>query len=301
MATKQSSLRASKQAKRQTRVKQKKHADAKAKQLINRELAKNYAEQAGHQSIGEEAQRRLKQLKKRVRQGRMTQAEFEKEIAGEEQINNTMVMQNINDVIPAIIRVHSGVEVFTRLADEKRIVVTQEEHTLVQTFDKQITKVTEDINAIVAFVTDKKEPEDYMEVFMHYTELLAELFESTVPGIMGMLTPRQEIIDQYVTEHRNKEMPLFEYMRGLHCERMEKVFMLYHTPVSAGGDAADTLHAYTPENPMPVDPVVIDGVAEEGEEQDRMKIDEDVSDAVLTEVPDLEKDLEEHARITPIA
>ena len=299
MATKQSSLRASKQAKRQTRVKQKKHADAKAKQLFDRELAKKRAEQAVNQNIGEEARLRLKQLKKRVRQGRMTQAQFDAETAGHEKITNTVVMQNINDVIPAMIRIHSGVEVFIRLADEKRIVVTQEEHVLIQTIDQQITHVTEDINAIVAFVSDKKEPEDYMEIFIHYTELLATLFESTVPGVMAMITPHEGLIDQYANEHRNKEMPLFDFMRGLHCERMEKVFKLYHTPVSPAGDAAETLHAYTPDNPMPVDPVVIDGVAEDVEGQDRPLIDEDVTDAVLAEVPDLEQDVETHA--TPIA
>lgn len=303
MATKQTSLRASKQAKRQKRSKEKQAAarkeSANNKHLIGRRgMSKMMADAGGSESIAEQARLRLKSMKKRVRQGHMTQAEFNKQTAIEEEINNTVVMQNINDVIPAIIRVHSGIEVFIRLADEKRFEITPEQHVLIQTADQQITELTEDVNAIVAFVEDKKEPEQYMEIFMHYTELLAHLFEGTVPSIVEMLTVHQDLIDTYAKEHRNEETPMFEYMRGLHCERMEKVFPLYHTPVSATGGAAEALHAYTPENPMPSDPV-IEVVAEEGEAQDPTLIDEDVSDAVLGEVPDLEQDVEDP--VTPIA
>lgn len=282
MATKQTSLRANKQAKRQKRAKQKqvsaRKEEAFGKKIIGRrEMAKLYSEQATDESIADQAQRRLKQLKKKVRQGKMSQAQFDELTSLDDKLTNVVVMQNINDVIPAMIRVHSGIEVFCRLADEKRFVISEEEQALINRCDEQITKVTEDINAIVAFVDAKKEPEDYMEIFMHYTELLARLFDNTIPDIMMMLTPRKPEIDGYADEHHNKETtPLFEYMRVLHCERMEKVFMLYHTPVSAEGDAADVLHSYTPETPMPSDPV----------------IDEDVADAVLAEAPDLEHDVD---------
>jgi hypothetical protein len=281
MATKQTSLRANKQAKRQKRAKQKQvHArkeEAFSKKIIGRrEMAKLYSEQATDESIADQANRRLKQLKKKVRQGKMTKAQFDEATSMEDKLTNVIVMQNINDVIPAIIRVHSGVEVFCRLADEKRFEITPEEQALINRCDEQITKVTEDINAIVAFVDGKKEPEDYMDIFMHYTEMLARLFDGTIPDIMLMLTPRKPEIDGYADEHHNKETtPIFEYMRTLHCERMEKVFPLYHTQVSAEGDAADVLHSYTPENPMPSDPV----------------IDADVADAVLLEAPDVEKDV----------
>jgi hypothetical protein len=281
MATKQTSLRANKQAKRQKRSKQKqvgaRKEEALGKKLIGRrEMAKLMAETGSNESIADQAKRRLKSMKKRVRQGKMTQAEYDKQTAIEEEITNTVVMQSINDVIPAVIRVHSGVELFCRLADEKRFEITAEEQTLINTTDELITKVTEDINAIVAFVDSGKTPEDYMGIFMNYTELLARLFDQTVPSVMAMLTPRQELIDTYAKEHNsNKEAGVFLYMQGLHCERMEKVFPLYHTQVSEAGDAAELLHTYTPANPMPSDPT----------------IDEDISDAVLLETPDLEKDL----------
>lgn len=281
MATKQSSLRANKQAKRQKRAKQKQVAvrkeQATTKQLLGRRaMEKEVFGNVTDNDILQQAHRRLKQLKKKARQGKITQKEFEQQLAGEEEITNTVVMQNINDVIPALIRIHAGVEVFSRLVDEKRFEKTDEEVTRINTFDEQVTHITEDIGAIVTFVEAGKNPEDYMEIFMHYTELLARTFEVTVPALMLMLDAKKPEIDAYAEEHRTKELPVFDYMRGLHEERMRVVTPIYRTrtsPVEA--IVEEVQHSYTPDNPMPSDPI----------------IDEDVTEAVLLETPDLEKDV----------
>lgn len=281
MATKQSSLRSNKQAKRQKRAKQKQIAirkeQATTKQLLGRrETEKELFGNVTDNDILQQAHRRLKQLKKKARQGKITPKQFEEEIAGHEEITNTVVMQNINDVIPALIRVHAGVEVFARLAAEKRFEVTAEETTLINTVDEQVVHITEDISAIVAFVEDKKEPDDYMAIFMHYTELLARCFEVTMPALMLMLDAKKPEIDAYADEHRNKEVSVFDYMRGLHEERMRAVVPTYRTLVAPlEGVVEEAQHNYTPDNPMPSDPI----------------IDSDVAEAVLAETPNLEQDV----------
>jgi hypothetical protein len=281
MATKNSSLRANKQVKRQKRAKQKQAAirkeQAVTKQMLGRKaMEKELFGNVSDNDILQQAHRRLKQLKKKARQGKISQKEFEEQIAGHEEITNTVVMQNINDVIPALIRVHSGVEVFSRLAAEKRFEVTAEENTLINTLDEQVVHITEDISAIVSFVEDKKEPDDYMAIFMHYTELLARCFEVTMPALMLMLDAKKPEIDAYADEHRNKELPVFEYMRGLHEERMRVVVPIYRTRTSPiEGIVEEAKHSYTPENPMPSDPI----------------IDSDVAEAVLAETPNLEQDV----------
>lgn len=290
MATKQSSNRANKQAKRQVRAKQKQKAaaieTAKGKQLLGRRAQASMLteglDKMSNQDIITTARqnlRKINKLRKKVRQGKITQAEAEKRIAGQietDEITNKTVMQNINDVIPAVIRVHAGAEIFTRLAGEKRYEVTAEEETLIASLDEQVTKITEDISAIIVFVEAGKEPEEYMDIFMHYTEQLAQMFEVTVPGMMTVLTPRQDVIDAYAQEHRNTDVQMFDYMRSLHEERMVNVYPIYRTQTSAAGDAVDLVeHAYTPENPMPMDPVV----------------DPDIEEAVLVETPDIEQDV----------
>lgn len=281
MATKNSSLRANKQAKRQKRAKQKQVAirkeQATTKQLLGRKaMEKELFGNVSDNDILQQAHRRLKQLKKKARQGKITQKEFEEQVAGHEEITNTVVMQNINDVIPALIRVHSGVEVFSRLVAEKRFELTAEENTLINTIDEQVVHITEDISAIVAFVEDKKEPDDYMAIFMHYTELLARCFEVTMPALMLMLDAKKPEIDAYAEEHRNKELPVFEYMRVLHEQRMSAVVPIYRTRTSPiEGIVEEAKHSYTPDNPMPSDPI----------------IDSDVEEAVLAEAPNLEQDV----------
>lgn len=287
MATKQTSLRAKKQEKRQKRSKTKqaiaRKDEARGKFLIGRrEMAKLMDDSLpgtfNEADIGKLARQRLRKMKKRVREGGMTKEALDEEIASDSQITNKTTMESINDVIPIVIRIHSGIELFTRLGEEKRFEITPEQQTLINTADEQVTHLTEDINAITVLIEAGKEPDDYMEVLMHYTELLARFFEVTMPALMLMLTPQKPLIDAYANEHRNKELPMFEFMRGLHIERMEKVFMTYRTPMP-GVDPMqqqEPEHAYTPDNPMPMDPV----------------IDEDVAEAdIIAEIPDLEKEL----------
>lgn len=280
MATKNTSLRQAKQAKRQKRAKEKqvtaRKETARDKKLIGRrEMAKLMDDSHGHEGIAIQANKVLKKLRKDYRAGKISRAEFDEktDFKPEETITNKDVMQNIAEVIPAAVRVHSGVEILEILAGEKRFELSDEEVALIKQFDQQITALVEDINAVTVFVEDEKSPSDYMEVFMHYTELVARIFEVTIPGIMLLLNAHDAVIDQYANEHRDANLPVYNYMLRLHEERMTRVAPLYRTTQTV---VAEPMHAYTPANPMPSDPV----------------IDDDVEDAVLAATPDLERDVE---------
>lgn len=279
MATKNTSLRQAKHAKRNKRAKQKqvtaRKEEARGKQLIGRrEMAKLMDSVQSNDDIIVQAKDTLKKLRKKYRDGKISRDEFEEKTAfqPEEVITNKDVMQNISQVIPAAVRVHAGVEVLEILAGEKRFELSDDDLVLIKLLDQQLTSLVEDINAVTIFVEDEKVPSDYMEVFMHYTELVARIFEVTVPGVMLLLNAHDAAIDQYAHEHRDTNLPVYNYMLRLHEERMTRVAPMYRTTETV---IAEPVHEYTPANPMPSDPV----------------IDDDIEDAVLGDTPDLERDV----------
>lgn len=263
MATKQTSLRAAKQAKRQTRAKDKRKIAAiqyaKVKTANTRE-AEEKRMMAVIAELGpvEAARRIYKHRKKKGTDDTETAP-----------LTNKDIMQNINEVIVVLIRVHSGVEVFCRMAAEKRFEISAVQQELINLLDEQIVRVTENVNVISTNIEGGREPEDYQIIFIDYTHSVAQLTEQTIPAIVDMLESQKDIIDQYSVEHCGHN-PMWPFMNDLHCARMNRVVPLYARKVTAQPDldTSDLVqHDYTPDNPMPSDPI----------------IDDDVSDAVFSE------------------
>lgn len=263
MATKQSSLRTAKQQKRQTRAKDKRkaatiqHAKAKTANTRQAEEKRMMSIIAEHGPI-EAARRVYKQRKKK--------GTDDLEAAP---LTNKSIMQNINEVIVVLIRVHSGVEVFCRMAEEKRFEISPVQQELINLLDEQIVRLNENINVIATNIEGGREPDDYKIIFVDYTHGVAQMTEQTIPAVVDMLEAQKEIIDQYSIEHCGHN-PMFPFMADLHAQRMMRVVPLYARPVTSQPDldTSDLVqHSYTPANPMPSDPI----------------IDEDAVDAVFSD------------------
>lgn len=280
MATKQTSLRAAKQAKRKTRAKEKTKAAAieiaKTKQLLGRrESEKTLMEMIAKDGpvAAAEYQHKFGKKKKSKTAGKP------------KDLTNKSVMENISHVIVAITKAHAGVSVFCSLADEKRFVITEEEQEIINDFDRIVVKITEDVDVISTHIEADQKPDDYMGIFVDYTHLVAQLYQDHFPIVVDMLKVHGPAMDLYYQEHRGGR-EVFDYMMQLHCKRMETVVPMYATKLT-NHPAIDTSglvqHNYTPDNPQPMDPVL------------------ELDQALLTVQPDVVKDVLGEPVPTPIA
>jgi len=233
MSTKQ----AQKKAQRAVKSKQKKKAansDRNVKQFSmgRRELARMAASPEGIQAA--EAKLRYDIATKGVVQ---TALDLKKDYqAVKESLTNVDVLKGINEMIPILGNIHGVLEVVEKLVAMKKVTLTAEEQALVDAFDKQIVSVAEDVNAIFVFINEEKEVEDYISLFVHYTDTLAEVMQFDIPGLMEVvLRPREEVINEYVREHSLEGETNYDFGMRLHGERIARVAAMYRTvqPVEA--------------------------------------------------------------------
>lgn len=158
-----------------------------------------------------------------------------------DKLNNIEVLKGINDMIPILGNIHGVLEVVSKLVDMKKTTLTEEEETLVVNFDRQIVSVAEDVHAMFEFINKEQEVEEYMSLFIHYTDTLAEIMQFDIPGLMdGVLRPREEMINEYVAEHKHEAETNYDFGMRLHGERIARVQSLYRTlPVADATPAAN--------------------------------------------------------------
>jgi len=255
MANKQTALRAKKEQKRKAVSKQKqKQANVKRNpdgSSLKMQEDVSLLKQAARQGIAS-AMRRAHTSRKR--KGIKTEA-------GE--LTNKMVMENINEVIPQIVRLHAGIELFEILGNEKRFEITQDERDLIKAVDECVVLAAEDIQAISVMIEASKQPSDYQEVYVHMVEVFAQIGADYQPRVLAMLQVQGALIDTYANEHRGS-MPMYPFMMQQHELRMLRVGKEYATQFAA--DRAQ--HDYTPDAPMPSDPVEPSLAVEPNLEQD---------------------------------
>jgi hypothetical protein len=249
MATKTAALQAKKLAKRKAAAKQKqKKANVErsaSSQLLGRREDARMMASIAQGGVGAAA---YQEHEKRKRKKQGTEAE---------ELTNKVVMQNITNVLPQIVQLHAGVELFDILAKEKRFELTPENIQVMKDTDERTVQICEDIHAINTLIEAGKTPDDYSEVYMHLVQVLAQIGNDTQPAVIAMLQTQKDLIDQYAHEHRGN-MPMFAYQQQLHGLRMLRVGAEYatflHEQFLEAKEAAAE-HAYTPADPMPLDPV----------------------------------------------
>lgn len=156
------------------------------------------------------------------------------------ELTNKDVMKGIMDLVNITGPLHGAVEVLDRLSKEGRFEFTEDEVVQIEVFDKAVVKLTEDINAIVTLIeVAKQEPTDYIDLLIDHVNSSSVLVEEILPGINDGLFEQDErkaLIDQYVAEHKTAEQNNFEVGLQFHNERMERVYPIYRTAVTAEPD-----------------------------------------------------------------
>jgi hypothetical protein len=227
MSTKQ----AQKKAKRASVSKQKRkqaNVERNTTQFLlgRRQEARDAASPAGKEAA--EARLRYDIATKGVVQ---TALDLKKDIDGaKSKLNNIEVLKGINDMIPILGNIHGVVEVTSKLVDMKKTVLTEEEQAQVDIFDKQIVSVAEDVHAMFEFINKEQEVDEYISLFVHYTDTLAEIMQFNIPDLMAVvLRPREELINEYVREHMHEGESNYDFGMRLHGERIARVQALYRT------------------------------------------------------------------------
>jgi len=167
-----------------------------------------------------------------------TALDLKKDIdAAKSELNNIEVLKGINEMIPILGNIHGVLEVVSKLVDMKKTELTEEEMALVVHFDKQIVSIAEDVHAMFEFINKEQEVDDYISIFVHYTDTLAEIMQFDIPALMdGVLRPRELLINEYVAEHKHEGENNYDFGMRLHGERIARVQVLYRT--IPAGDAA---------------------------------------------------------------
>lgn len=248
MGTKQTSLRAAKQAKRKQKAKIRQSRPMSEKPFVKQKVLTPDAN-----GFNKLVQDKLNEMRNKVKSGELTQEQYDTmmiEFMDEhELITNEKVLQAISDIIPGIVKTHGGIELFLRLAEEGRYTVTAEQLETFVEFDKATVAATEDIGAIHEFIEAGSTPGDYTLLFLSFQDNIVTISEKTTP-VVDALGTQADLLNEYAKQHADQTKPMYDYLLQLHIERMTRVGPLYRVaPVAV----EQPLHPYTPANPSPVD------------------------------------------------
>lgn len=148
-----------------------------------------------------------------------------------DELTNEGILKGLREATNIIVPVHGAVEVLHRLASEDKVNIEHKAE-VVNEFDESVVKFVEDINAITTLISKGHQPEDYIELIVGNTTLLAKMFEEDIPALMEeLLKPYQEIIELGVKEYKLEGESDIEFSARMHNERCVVVSPLYKTEI----------------------------------------------------------------------
>jgi len=145
-------------------------------------------------------------------------------------INRVDFLRGIQETMEQVIKLHGGIAIYTILAeDEGRFQITPENAMTIEVYERSIVRFVENVDAIIMLDQAQKLPEDYVELVMDMVDVMRDLMIIYHMPTYEMLKKKEHEINRYVTEHLPSGMPVLEYSRQLHEERIKKVGPLYVT------------------------------------------------------------------------
>lgn len=238
MSTKQQKLQARRATKAKARSTVKKAQHQKDRQAAAKAASLKKESQIGY-SIATKGVIETAQALRKTKAGKKGAKEATKEI---KDMTNVEVLVGINEAIPVLAGVHGAIEVVGELALENKIDLLPHHVDMIEIFDRNVVQITEDINAIYELIEKGLTPDQYLEVFIHYIDTLANVYEFGIPEMLReVLKPQEQLINQYVREHKEPEESDVGYGMRAHEARMKRVAPLYRTP-SIAADMTDPIH-----------------------------------------------------------
>lgn len=145
-------------------------------------------------------------------------------------VSRTGFLRAIHETLDQVIKMHGGIAVYMILAeDEGRFQVTPENAARIETYERSVVRLVENVDAVVMLDQAKKLPEDYIELVIDMADVMRDLMVLHHKPTYDMLRRKEQEINRYITEHLPTNVDVFEYTRQLHEERIKKVGPLYVT------------------------------------------------------------------------
>jgi len=139
-------------------------------------------------------------------------------------------LRAIHETLDQVIKMHGGIAVYMILAeDESRFQITPENAARIETYERSVVRLVENVDAVVMLDQAKKLPEDYIELVIDMADVMRDLMVINHKPTYEMLQRKELEINRYITEHLPTGADVFEYTRQLHEERIKKVGPLYVT------------------------------------------------------------------------
>lgn len=170
----------------------------------------------------------------------------------EEIMSREDLFEGIDNMTVMCIKLHSGVAVYLKLGEENRYVISDETKALIESYERDVVRFTENVNSIIVLDKAGKTPMDYPELVIDIADVMHTLMGNIRGELIMMLDQYRAIIESYVKEHIGEGVSMYDYMTMLHDERMKVAYPLYH--VGKGNGLIDILSEMEAE--MEADPEV---------------------------------------------
>lgn len=145
-------------------------------------------------------------------------------------VSRSGFLRAIHETLDQVIKMHGGIAVYMILAeDESRFQITPENAARIETYERSVVRLVENVDAVVMLDQAKKLPEDYIELVIDMADVMRDLMVINHKPTYEMLQRKELEINRYITEHLPTGADVFEYTRQLHEERIKKVGPLYVT------------------------------------------------------------------------
>lgn len=139
-------------------------------------------------------------------------------------------LRAIHETLDQVIKMHGGIAVYMILAEnESRFTITPENAARIETYERSVVRLVENVDAVVLLDQAKKLPEDYIELVIDMADVMRDLMVIHHKPTYEMLKRQEQEINRYITEHLPTGVDVFEYTRQLHEERIKKVGPQYVT------------------------------------------------------------------------
>jgi len=145
-------------------------------------------------------------------------------------IDRISFLRGIQETMAQVIKMHGGIAVYMILAeDEGRFQITPENAMRIETYERSVVRLVENVDAVIMLDQAKKLPQDYIELVIDMADVMRDLMVIHHAPTFEMLKRKEKEINRYVTEHLPTGVDVLEYTRQLHEERIKKVGPNYVT------------------------------------------------------------------------
>jgi uncharacterized radical SAM superfamily protein len=145
---------------------------------------------------------------------------------------NEDVLKMLGDISGQLIVLHAGLEIVETLLKEHSGRFTEEQLEIADKVDRAVIKISEDTNAIIAFIDQGRDMMDYLDLFLHLTDYVQEMATTSMYGLYEkVINVEKDNLREYLNEHMPQDMDSLNFSFPYHNKRVARISEKYATKV----------------------------------------------------------------------